>query len=214
MSLHGVCSRMHDGERWKPFRNQAQIVVSEACMTYSTRPMAGETKRTELPIQWHGDTAFSVDWSPVCRHWSKAATFRAHDENGVRGLEEQALHFWRYADAAVQSIQKNRRSHPARTPKSRPVLSRPTGASTTDDVVATAQTLALPTPSQRPGPYKTCFAAFDSEPYGPEYLRLTKGNVIEDVEPPMDGEGWAYGRLVHADGGRSEPGWYPHTYAQ
>ena len=81
MSLHGVYSRMHDGERWQPFRNQAQIVVSETCMTYSTRPMAGETKRTELPIQWHGDTAFSVDWSPVCRRWGKAATFRAHVEN-------------------------------------------------------------------------------------------------------------------------------------
>ena len=87
MSLHGVYSRMHDGERWKPFRNQAQIVVSEASMTYSTRPMAGETKRTELPIQWHGDTAFTVDWSPVCRRWGKAATFRAHVENRVRGLE-------------------------------------------------------------------------------------------------------------------------------
>ena len=120
MSLHGVYSRMHDGERWKPFRNQAQIVVSEACMTYSTRPMAGETKRTELPIQWHGDTAFSVDWSPVCRRWGKAATFRAHDENGVRGLEEKARHFWRYAGAAAQNIQDDRRSHPAREPRASP----------------------------------------------------------------------------------------------
>ena len=121
MSLHGVYSRMHDGERWKPFRNQAQIVVSEACMTYSTRPMAGETKRTELPIQWHGDTAFSVDWSPVCRRWGKAATFRAHVEHGVRGLEEQAQHSWRYEGAAAQNMQDHRRSHQARTPKSRPV---------------------------------------------------------------------------------------------
>ena len=146
MCLHGVYSRMHDGERWKPFRNQAQIVVSEACMTYSTRPMAGETKRTELPIQWHGDTAFSVDWSPVCRRWGKAATFRAHVENGVRGLEEQAQHFWRYEGAAAQNVQVNRRSHQACTPKSRPAPSRPTGASTTDDVVATAKTAAWPSP--------------------------------------------------------------------
>ena len=214
MILHGVYSRMDDGDRRTPFRNQAQIVVSEACMTYSTRPMAGETKRTELPIQWHGDTAFSVDWSPVCRRWGKAATFRAHVENGVRGLEEQAQHFWRYEGAAAQNVQDNRRSHQARTPKSRPAPSRPTGASTTDDFVATAQTAALPSPSQRPGSYKTCFAAFDPTPYGPEYLRLTEGDVIQDVEPPMAAEGWAYGSLVLADGGRSEPGWYPHTYAQ
>ena len=214
MSLHGVYSRMHDGERWKPFRNQAQIVVSEASMTYSARPMPGESKRTELPIHWHGESAFSVDWSRVCRHWSKAAIFRPHIENGVPGLEEQGLHFWRYERAATQKMQENRRSHEARTPKSRSVPSRPPGASTPHDDVATAKTAALSSPSQRPGSYKTCFAAFDPTPYGPEYLRLTEGDVIQDVEPPMAGEGWAYGRLVHADGGRSEPGWYPDTYAQ
>ena len=240
MSLHGVYSRMHDGERWKPFRNQAQIVVSEACMTYSTRPMAGETKRTELPIQWHGDTAFSVDWSPVCRRWGKAATFRAHVENGVRGLEEQAQHFWRYEGAAAQNVQDNQRSHQARTPKSRAAPPRPTGASTTDDFVERTKTAALPSPSQRSvsmlrndfdatakvaalaptsrvpvsGSNKTCFADFDPTPYGPEYLRLTQGDVIQDVRPTMAAEGWAYGSLVLADGGRSAPGWYPHSYAQ
>ena len=147
MILHGVYSRMQDGERWRPFRNQAQIVVSEACMTYSTRPMAGETKRTKLPIQWHGDTAFSVDWSAVCRRWGKAATFRAHVENGVRGLEEQARHFGRYERAATQKMQENRRSHEARTPKSRSVPSRPPGASNPDDDVATAKTAALSSPT-------------------------------------------------------------------
>ena len=112
------------------------------------------------------------------------------------------------------NIQDHGRSHPARTPTSRPAASRPTGASTTEAVVATAKTAALPAPSQRPGSNKTCFAAFDPTPYGPEYLRLTEGDVIQDVEPPMAAEGWAYGSLVLADGGRSEPGWYPHTYAQ
>ena len=240
MSLHGVYSRMHDGERWKPFRNQAQIVVSEACMTYSTRPMAGETKRTELPIQWHGDTAFSVDWSPVCRRWGKAATFRAHVENGVRGLEEQAQHFWRYEGAAAQNVQDNQRSHQARTPKSRPAPSRPTGASTTDAGVARPKTAALPSPSPRrvsmlhidfdatakdaalaptlcdpvPGSKKTCCADFDPAPYGPDYLRLTAGDEIQDVKPPEAAQGWAYGSRVLAHGERSKPGWYPPSCAQ
>ena len=50
--------------------------------------------------------------------------------------------------------------------------------------------------------------------YGPEYLRLTAGAVIEELEPPVDPEDWAYGSLVLADGGRSEPGWYPPAHAQ
>ena len=209
-------------------------------MTYSTRPMAGETKRTQLPIQWHGDTAFSVDWSPVCRRWGKAATFRAHVENGVRGLEEQARHVWRYEGAATQNMQDNRRSHQARTPKSRPDPSRPTGASTTDDFVERTKTAALPSPSQRSvsmlrndfdatakvaalaptsrvpvsGSNKTCFADVDPTPYGSEYLRLTQGDVIQDVKPTMAAEGWAYGSRVLADGSLSDPGWYPHSYAQ
>ena len=142
MSLHGVYSRMHDGERWKPFRNQAQIVVSEASMTYSTRPMAGETKRTELPIQWHGDTAFTGDWSPVCRHWSKAAIFRRHIENGVPGLEEQGLHFGRYERAATQKTQESSQSLQTRTPKPRSIPSPWPGASTPHDDVATRKTHA------------------------------------------------------------------------
>ena len=65
-----------------------------------------------------------------------------------------------------------------------------------------------------PGSKKTCCADFDPTPYGPDYLRLTAGDVIQDVEPPEAAEGWAYGSLVLADGRRSEPGWYPHSYAQ
>ena len=214
MPLHGVYSRMQDGARGKPFRNQARIVVSEACVTYSARSVTGETKSTELPIHWHGKTEFSVDWSPVSRRWGEAATFRAHVEKGVRGFEEQRKHFWRYESEATQNVPLHQRSHQACTPKSRPALSRPTGASTTDEGVTTAQTAAWPSSSQRPGSYKTCIADFDPTPYGDDYLSLTYGDSIEDVEPPVPAEGWAYGSLVLANGARSKPGWYPHTYAE
>ena len=233
MILHGVYSRMDDGDRRTPFRNRAQIVVSATCLTYSTRTKAGETKRIELSIQWHGDIAFTVDWRRVCSHWCEAATFRAHSENGVKGLEEQGKHFWRYAGAAAQNVQDNQRSHQARTPKSRPAPWRPTGASTTDDFVERTKTAALPSPSQRsvsmlrsdfdatakvaalaPTSRVTCFADFDPTPYGSEYLRLTQGDVIQDVKPTVAVEGWAYGSRVLADGSLSDPGWYPHSYAQ
>ena len=187
MCLHGVYSRMDDGNRRTPFRNQAQIVVSATCVTYSTRTMAGQTKRTVLAIQWQGDTAFCVDWRPVNWRWGKAATFRAHDENGVRGFEEQSKHFWRCEGAAAQNVQENQRSHQQRTRTSRAEPARPTGASTTDDAVARPKTAALPSPSQSSvsmpyngfdatamvaalappsrdpvsGSRKTCFADFD-----------------------------------------------------
>ena len=79
-------------------------------------------------------------------------------------------------------------------------------ASAPDDDVATAKTAALSSPPQRPGTYKTCLAAFDPAPYGLEYLRLTVGDVIQDVEAPVAPEGWAYGSLVLADDSRSPPG--------
>ena len=240
MILHGVYSRMDDGDRRTPFRNRAQIVVSATCLTYSTRTKAGETKRIELSIQWHGDIAFTVDWRRVCSHWCEAATFRAHSENGVKGLEEQGKHFWRYAGAAAQNVQDNQRSHQARTPKSRVAPPRPTGASTTDAGVARPKTAALPPPSPRrvsmlhidsdatakdatpaptlcdpvPGSKKTCCADFDPAPYGPDYLRLTAGDEIQDVKPPEAAQGWAYGSRVLAHGERSKPGWYPPSCAQ
>jgi len=34
----------------------------------------------------------------------------------------------------------------------------------------------------------TCFADFDATPYGSEYLRLTQGDVIQDVKPTMAAE--------------------------
>ena len=205
MPLDGVYCRMEGHHRTRPFRNQARIYIAGASITYFSQQSA----RTELPTRWYDDTSFHVDWTPVCRRWGKAATFRAHVEN-----EEQAQHFWRYEGAAAQNVQDNRRSHQARTPKSRPGPSRPTAASTPDDDVATAKTAALSSPSQRPGLYKTCLAAFDPAAYGREYLRLTPGDVIEDVEAPVAPEAWAYGSLVLPDGSRSAPGWYPHDYAQ
>ena len=240
MILHGIYSRMDDGDRRTPFRNRAQIVVSATSLTFSTRTKAGEMKPIQLSIQWHGDIAFKVDWRPVCSHWCEAATFRAHSENGVKGLEEQGKHFWRYAGAAAQNLQDHQRSHQARTPKSGAAPPRPTGASTTDAGVARPQTAALPSPSPRrvsmlhidfdatakdaalaptlcdpvPGSKKTCCAGFDPTPYGLDYLRLTAVDVIHDVEPPEDAEGWAYGSQVLADGKRSKPGWYPPSCAQ
>ena len=214
MFLHGVYSRMHDGSKQKRFRNEAQIEVREDCMIYSTRPVVGEAKRTVLPIHWQGDRKFSVNWSRVCRHWGKAAIFRAHVEHGVQGLEEQAQHFWRYEGPAAQNVQDNQRSHQARTPKSGPTPPRPTGASPTDACVPTAKTAAVPSPSLGPKSYKTCIADFDPQAWGSEYLRLTKGVAIQDLDPPVSSEGWAYGSLVFTDGGLSKPGWYPPAHAQ
>ena len=212
MSLLGVYSRMHDGERWKPFLNQAQIEISEAGITYSTRPMGGERRRQELPIQWQGENAFLVDWRPVCRRWCRAAIFRAHVDNGVPGLIEQGRHFWRYEGAAGQSVERGRGSHEAGAPNSRPVGSRPTGASTPQEVVATAQSAAVASSSQRTAAYHTCLASFDPTTYGGEYMKLTQGDMIEELDESMASEGWAYGRVVLPEGGLSKPGWYPQNH--
>ena len=75
---------------------------------------------------------------------------------------------------------------------------------------ALAPTLCDPVPGSK----KTCCADFDPTPYGLDYLRLTAGDVIQDVEPPEAAEGWAYGSQVLADGERSKPGWYPPSCAQ
>ena len=37
---------------------------------------------------------------------------------------------------------------------------------------------------------------------------------VEELDAPIAAEGWAFGRLVYADGGRSEPGWYPPAFAR
>ena len=80
MSWHGVYSRMHDDARSKPFRNCAQIVVSEKSWIYSAFSRPGENTRTEIPITWLEESTFIVDWTRVCRHWSTAAIFHQHRE--------------------------------------------------------------------------------------------------------------------------------------
>ena len=184
-----------------------------------------------------------MDWRRVNPSWSNAATFHPHEEDGVSGLLEQGPHVWRYEAAPPQKMQTYREPHAARTPASRPAASRPTGASTSVDALATAEAAAGSSSSQRPVPsrptgdstpvdacataqaaagssssqrsesYKTCHAAFDPTDYGPDYLRLTKGDRIQELEAPTETEGWAYGRLVSGDGRRSPPGWYPYAYA-
>ena len=209
-----------------PFRNQARLHISEAGITYSTRTMAGATRRHRLTTRWHSDTSFSVDWTPVSRNWGQA-TFVEHFDNGLRGLQESSKHFWRHEGAAVQNMEDDRRSHQAGSSKSRPANpkwspagSRPTGASATDDCVAKSQMAALPPTSHGPVPvvYKVTVAEFNARDYGDEYLTFSEGDRIEDVGAPIDAEsgtdGWAFGRVIRADGGHSEPGWYPEAFAQ
>ena len=106
MSWHGVYSRMHDDARSKPFRNRAQIVVSEKSLIYADFSRPGENTRTEIPITWLEESTSIVDWTRVCRHWSNAAIFHQHSEKGVRGFLEQGLHFWRYDPVASQEMQQ------------------------------------------------------------------------------------------------------------
>ena len=240
MVRRGVYSRMHDLNKQRRFRNEAQIEVRDDCIIYSTSAVVGQAKRTVLlPIEWQGVRSFTVNWSRVNRHWSNAAIFRAHAEHGVEGLEEQDRHFWRYEGPAAQTIRNNQGSQQAS--KSSHTPPRPTGASptdagvphaksaavpspstplrlrdasTTDVCVPTAKTAAVPSASLDPKSYKTCIVDFDPHEYGSEYLRLTKGVKIKDLDPPVSCEGWAYGSLVFIDGGLSEPGWYPPSHAQ
>ena len=118
MSCQGVYFRMHDDAQSKPFRNRAQILVSEKALIYSAFPMPGKSTRTEIPITWLEESGFIVDLRRVCRHWSEAATFLPHVDHGVRGLLEQGLHFWRYDHAATQEMQRISQSHQRRTSES------------------------------------------------------------------------------------------------
>ena len=240
MLRRGVYSRMHDRNKQRRFRNEAQIELRDDCIIYSTSAMVGQAKRTVLlPIEWQGVRSFSVNWSRVNQHWSNAAIFRAHPEHGVEGLEEQDRHFWRYEGPAAQTIRNHQGSQQAS--KSSHTPPRPTGASptdagvphaksaavpspstplrlrdasTTDVCVPTAKTAAVPSRSLDPKSYKTCIVDFDPQEYGSGYLRLTKGVKIKDLDPPVSCEGWAYGSLMFIDGGLSEPGWYPPSHAQ
>ena len=240
MLRRGVYFRMQDGNKQRRFRNEAQIEVRDDCIIYSTSAVVGQAKRTVLlPIEWQGVRSFTVNWSRVNQHWSNAAIFRAHREHGGEGLEEQDRHFWRYEEPAAQTIRNNQGSQQAG--KSSHTPPRPTGASptdagvphaksaavpspstplrlrdasTTDVCVPTAKTAAVPSASLDPKSYKTCIVDFDPQEYGSEYLRLTKGVKIKDLDPPGPSEGWAYGSLMFMDGGLSEPGWYPPSHAR
>ena len=214
--------------------------VREDCIIYSTSLVVGQAKRTVLlPIEWQSVRSFTVNWSRVNEHWSNAAIFRAHREHGAEGLQEQDRHFWRYAGPAAQTSRNNQGSQ--RASKSSHTPPRPTGASPTDAGVSqaktgaepspstplrlrdasttgvcvpTAKTAAVPSASLDPKSYKTCIVDFDPEEYGSEYLRLTKGVKIKDLDPPEPCEGWAYGSLMFMDGGLSEPGWYPPSHVR
>ena len=112
MPLDGVYCRMEGHDRTRPFRNQARIYIAGASITYSSHQSA----RTELPTRWYDDTSFHVDWTPVCRRWG-TVTFREHIENGVRGLEENAQHFWQYEHPAAPDMEDCPRSHRSRSPR-------------------------------------------------------------------------------------------------
>ena len=112
MPLDGVYCRMEGHHRTRPFRNQARIHIAGASITYSSHQSA----RTVLPTRWYDDTSFHVDWTPVCRRWG-TVTFREHIENGVRGLEENAQHFWQYEHPAAPDMEDCPRSHRSRSPR-------------------------------------------------------------------------------------------------
>ena len=65
-----------------------------------------------------------------------------------------------------------------------------------------------------PRPFKVALATFDPIVYGAEYLALAVGDSVEEMQAPTLGEGWAYGRVVYSDGGRSECGWFPPAYVR
>ena len=83
-------------------------------------------------------------------------------------------------------------------------------------VAATEEMSTLPPPPHRPAPrpLKVCLATFDPTAYGVQYLALNVGDSVEEMNAPTLGEGWAYGRVVYADGGRSECGWFPPAFVR
>ena len=71
---------------------------------------------------------------------------------------------------------------------------------------------APPPPPSRPPPSPwSCVIAdfFGEDEYGAEYLTLAVGDGVEGHAAPIAAEGWGFGRIVYADGGRSKLGWYP-----
>ena len=161
MSCQGVYFRMQDDAPSKPFRNCAQILVSKEFLIYSAYPMPGKTRRVQIPITWRQDSGFTVNWSRVCRYWSKAAAFQRHSANGVRGLLEQGRHFWRYDPAATEEMQKTATSDPRRTV--------PSGCSSTfarGDDAATRKVAPSSSTTAYLKPHSNSKPALHTDPYG------------------------------------------------
>ena len=83
-------------------------------------------------------------------------------------------------------------------------------------VAATEEMSTLPPPPHRPAPrpLKVCLATFDPTAYGVQYLELNVGDSVEELDAPIDAEGWEFGRIVYADGVRSQLGWYPPSFVR
>ena len=178
MSWHGVYSRMHDDARSKPFRNCAQIVVSEKSLIYSAFSRPGVNTRTEIPITWLEESTFIVDWTRVCRHWSTAATFHQHSEKGVRGFLEQGLHFWRYDPVASQDMQQNAQSYQRRTSEPSSVSSPWPSISAPDDDAATTKTAPSSSTTADLKPHTISGPDVYPDPYG-----LPRGSAISSPWP-------------------------------
>ena len=173
MSCQGVYFRMRDDAPSQPFRNCAQILVSQKYLIFSAFPMPGKSRRVEIPITWRKDSGFLVDWSPVCRYWSKAATFQQHSADGVRGLLEQGRHFWRYDSAATEAMQKISPSDPRRT-----VPSPWSSTFAPDDDAATKKMAPSSSTTAYLKPHSISKPALYNDPYG-----LPKGSAISSPWP-------------------------------
>lgn len=80
---------------------------------------------------------------------------------------------------------------------------------------AEGKALLPPPPLRRvPRPFKVALATFEPAEYGANYLALSAGDYVEEIDAPEPGEGWAYGRIVSTDGERSEPSWYPPSFVR
>ena len=144
MPRFGVYVRMEGARRpGEPFRNGAQLELTPAGLFYSIRLMGGERSRRQVPMRWQDENGFTVDWSGINMHWSRAARFRVYNDNGVSGLLEQGTHVWRYAGEGGSDGERGRGSPEAGAPSSRPLGPRPPGATTPQGGMASAQSPAV-----------------------------------------------------------------------
>ena len=97
------------------------------------------------------------------------------------------------------------------------VRERATRTAPQTSVVALPPPSPAPPPPSRPppSPWSRVIADFfGGEEYGAEYLTLAVGDGVEEVDAPIAAEGWGFGRIVYADGGRSQLGWYPPAFVR